>query len=256
MVWCANHPPTSSGEIGKSVGERPIGTFAVISGTALWLNPGERRRGSCQPSRNRRTFDFLPCARSRVRASPPEWRMESEGDMQWRSWCLALFSAAIAIAALDRPKSALATKAEGYKSSQLAVGRWDEFDVSKTVPDGPKAQEYEQLWLSLQQKKGSSDVYVQSNVWAPGGSTGWHSHPGQSLIIVTAGTVTDYEGHDPDCKPHVYKTGMAFSDPGGDHVHILRNEGAVKAKTIAIQFIPPHAARRIEVPDPGNCHFY
>ena len=50
-------------------------------------------------------------------------------------------------------------------------------------------------------------MYVQSNVWQPGGSTGWHTHPGHSLIIVTAGTVTAYEGDDPDCTPHVYTAG-------------------------------------------------
>jgi hypothetical protein len=53
----------------------------------------------------------------------------------------------------------------------------------------------------------------------------------------------------------VYKTGMAFIDPGANHVHILRDEGAVEAKTIAIQIIPANADRRIEVAEPGNCHF-
>jgi hypothetical protein len=48
---------------------------------------------------------------------------------------------------------------------------------------------------------------------------------------------------------------MGFVDPGGDHVHILRNEGDVEAKTIAVQLIPADAARRIDVADPGNCHF-
>jgi hypothetical protein len=48
---------------------------------------------------------------------------------------------------------------------------------------------------------------------------------------------------------------MAFADPGGDHLHILRNEGTIEAKTIAVQFIPADAARRIEATDPGNCHF-
>jgi hypothetical protein len=57
---------------------------------------------------------------------------------------------------------------------------------------------------------------VQNNVWQPGGTTGWHTHPGHSLIIVTAGTVTAYEGNDPDCTPHVYTQGMGFVDPGGD----------------------------------------
>jgi uncharacterized cupin superfamily protein len=164
-----------------------------------------------------------------------------------------LFSATIVATALYHPGSTSATTAEGYKSALLAVGRFGEMDVSNSR--GLKAEGNEQPWLSLQETKGLSDIYVQSNVWAPGGSTGWHTHPGHSLIIVTAGTVTGYEGHDPDCKPHVYKTGMAFVDPGGEHMHILRNEGTVEAKTIAVQFIPADAARRIDVADPGNCHF-
>jgi uncharacterized cupin superfamily protein len=168
---------------------------------------------------------------------------------------LVLLIATIVATVLYHPGNALPTTPNGYKSTLLAMGRFDEIDVFSSFPHGLKTERNEQLWRSLQEAKGLSDVYVQSNTWAPGGSTGWHSHPGGSLIIVTAGTVTDYEGHDPGCKPHVYKTGMGFVDPGGDHVHILRNEGAVVAQTIAVQLIPADAARRIDVADPGNCHF-
>jgi quercetin dioxygenase-like cupin family protein len=168
---------------------------------------------------------------------------------------LLFFSATIAAATLLHHKTTLATTSGGYKSTVLALGRFDEKDVVSSFPPSLKADGSDQLWMSLQETKGLSDVYVQSNVWAPGGSTGWHTHPGHSLIIVTAGTVTDYEGHDPECKPHVYKTGMAFIDPGGEHVHILRDESTVEAKTTAIQIIPASAERRIEVADPGNCHF-
>ena len=175
--------------------------------------------------------------------------------MRGRRTCLALASATIAVMALHHLGRALATTAEGYKTTLLAVGRFDEIDLVSFLPQGRNTEGNEQLWQSLQKTKGSSDVYVQSNVWTPGGSTGWHSHPGGSLIIVTAGAVTDYEGHDPACKPHVYTQGMGFVDPGGDHVHILRNEGNVVAQTTAVQLIPAGAARRIEVADPGNCHF-
>jgi hypothetical protein len=48
---------------------------------------------------------------------------------------------------------------------------------------------------------------------------------------------------------------MGFVDPGGDHVHIVRNEGEVVAQTIAVQLIPAGATRRIDVPAPGNCPF-
>ena len=81
------------------------------------------------------------------------------------------------------------------------------------------------------------------------------THPGQSLIVVTVGTVTDYEGGDSDCKSTVYTQGMALVDSGGDHVHLIRNEGTAVAQTIAVQLTPAGAARRIDVPDPGNCHF-
>ena len=113
----------------------------------------------------------------------------------------------------------------------------------------------DKIWLSWQKTKGPSDVYVQSNVWAPGGSSGWHTHPGHSLITVTAGTVTAYHGDDCRCRPHVYTQGMGFVDAGGDHVHNLRNEGTEEARTITVQLIPADATRRIDAPDPGNCPF-
>jgi quercetin dioxygenase-like cupin family protein len=168
---------------------------------------------------------------------------------------LFLLGITIAVTVPFYPGRVLGKPPEGYKTSLVAVGRFGAIDVSSSFPDGLKARANERLWLSLQQTKGESDVYVQNNLWAPGGSSGWHSHPGHSLIIVTVGTVTDYEGHDPSCKGQVYKAGMGFVDPGGDHVHILRNEGSVEARTVAVQIIPANTARRIEVADPGNCHF-
>jgi uncharacterized cupin superfamily protein len=133
-------------------------------------------------------------------------------------------------------------------SSTLAMARFGEIDVNlHTVPA--------HFWQSRQKTQGLSDVYVQSNVWVPGGSSGWHTHPGHSLILVTAGTVTAYEGDDPGCAPHVYSQGMGFVDPGGDHVHVLRNEGATEARTITVQLIPAAAVRRIDAADPGNCPF-
>ena len=173
--------------------------------------------------------------------------------MRMRQAGLVFLSVTIALTTLH--PIVLATEAEGYKSSLVARGRLGGFDIDSSSSHHLQKEGSKQLRRSLQDLKRSSDIYVQHNVWAPGGSTGWHSHPGQSLIIVTAGTVTDYEGDDHACKPHVYKTGMAFVDPGGDHVHILRNEGAVEATTIAVQFIPADVPRRIDVADPGNCHF-
>jgi hypothetical protein len=174
---------------------------------------------------------------------------------------LLTFSTAIAASALYSAGDIWATPAVGFTGTTLVQGRFGEMDlVNKSIiPSSSEDDRRAKAWLSQQKAKqntrGQSDLYVQSNVWQPGGSTGWHTHAGLSLIIVTEGAVTNYEGHDRDCKPHVYTKGMTFIDSGGDHVHIIRNEGNVVAKTIAVQLIPAGATRRIDVVDPGNCHF-
>lgn len=152
-----------------------------------------------------------------------------------------------------------ATPASGFTGSTIAAGRFAEIDVS-SLSFFPASAPWNShpgnnLWLSSQKTKGPSDLYVQNNVWAAGGTTGWHTHPGHSLIIVTAGTVTAYEGDDPSCTPHEYSVGQGFVDAGGDHVHLLRNEGAVEARTVAVQLIPAGATRRIDAAPSPHCPF-
>jgi hypothetical protein len=150
-----------------------------------------------------------------------------------------------------------ATPASGFTGTTLAVGRFGNIDVSNHVflPDAAGHPRHKNLWLSFQKTKGPSDLYVQNNTWAPGGTTGWHTHPGHSLIIVTAGTVTAYEGDDPSCQPHVYTAGMGFVDEGGDHVHVIRNEDSVEARTVAVQLIPAGAMRRDNAEGNPACSF-
>ena len=150
--------------------------------------------------------------------------------------------------------NAVATPASGFTGTTIAVGRFGDIEVTnqmlRMLGDGPPQRD---LWLSLQRTKGPSDLYVQNNLWVPGGSTGWHTHPGHSLIIVTAGTVTAYEGNDATCTPKTYTAGMGFVDAGGDHVHLLRNENSVDARTVAVQLIPAGAVRRIDAGSPLAC---
>ena len=161
-------------------------------------------------------------------------------------------SAGIMVTALFHARPAMATPPNGFTSTTIAKGQFGEFDVlNQFVPPKNNGN----LWLSLQKTKGLSDGSVLTNVWQPGGSTGWHTHLGHTLIFVTAGTVTQYQGDDPTCTPKVYTAGMAFVDAGGDHVHIVRNEGTVEAQVIAIRLIPAGQPGRIDAPAPGNCPF-
>lgn len=167
-------------------------------------------------------------------------------------WMVVVGAALLAFLSVRRVE---ASPASGFTGTTIATGRLEEFDVRNHLlfPENLRAQLDRTLWVSMQKTKGPSDLYVQSNVWVPGGSTGWHTHPGHSLIIVTAGTVTAYDADDPSCAPHEYTAGMVFVDAGGDHVHLLRNEGSVEARTVAVQLIPAGATRRIDAPAPPGC---
>lgn len=142
-----------------------------------------------------------------------------------------------------------ATPSTGFTSATLAKAQFGELDTHvHTVPAD---------WQAWIKTKGLSDLYVQSNVFAPGGSSGWHTHPGPSLVTVTAGTVTEYDGDDPSCTPHVYSADGAnsFVDVGGGAVHLIRNEGTVEARTVVVQLVPAGATRRIDADAPSTCPF-
>jgi hypothetical protein len=182
------------------------------------------------------------------------------GHMRQRLTWLVLLSAAIVVTVIFYSAKVWATPANsGFKATTIATGTFGEIDVfNQSSKDSLPAGFDGDVWLSLQKTKGRSDLYVQSNVWQLGGSTGWHTHPGHSLIIVTSGTLTEYED---DCTPHIYtfvqgQPAPTLVDPGRGHVHIIRNEGSVVASSIAVQLVPydpSKSNRRIDAPAPENC---
>jgi quercetin dioxygenase-like cupin family protein len=155
--------------------------------------------------------------------------------------------------------SAQATDPKGFKGLTLATGSFQDLNLFNhwflSPPTGRWDHWRLNLWYAHLQTHGTSDLFVQDNTWDAGGSTGWHTHPGASLIIVTQGTVTVYEGDDPECTPHVYTVGNTFVDSGGGHVHLIRNETSAVAKTVAVQLVPHGPMRRIDAPESGNCPF-
>jgi mannose-6-phosphate isomerase-like protein (cupin superfamily) len=151
------------------------------------------------------------------------------------------------LAALAVAATALATPSSGFSTEQLALGRFGEIDVKNETDN-------HELELKT---KGDSDVYVVRNTVLPGGQSGWHYHPGPSLVTVVQGTATFYDGDDPTCTPHVFPAGTGIVDDALDasHVHLLRNEGTVNLVTVTVQLVPASAPRRVDAPDPGNCNF-
>jgi quercetin dioxygenase-like cupin family protein len=108
-------------------------------------------------------------------------------------------------------------------------------------------------WALRTRVRGDSDVYIVQSTFPPGSDTGWHTHPGPSLITVTEGTLTVYEADAPNCTPKVYNAGESFTDLGCGDVHLVRNEGTVCAVDIAVQIVPAGQVRRLDADQPANC---
>ena len=89
------------------------------------------------------------------------------------------------------------------------------------------------------QTKGPTDVRVQMIVFAPGGYSGWHHHPGIVIATVASGEVKFTRGS--SCSSTTYGPGRAagsvFVEFGDDPGQAFSGSGA----TIYATFVAPHA---------------
>ncbi len=107
--------------------------------------------------------------------------------------------------------------------------------------------------IEVESERRSADIAIAKVVIEPGGSTGWHHHPGVGLASVKSGTVTFY---DEKCKKSVYKAGKGFLE-AHDHPGLVRNHGKVKAVFYVTFIVPTKTTEeglRIDDPRPKNCN--
>ncbi len=103
----------------------------------------------------------------------------------------------------------------------------------------------------------AQETVMQQIVIAPGGATGWHSHPGPAVALIKAGELTVYSSDDPTYTGRTYSAGQAFVDSGQGHVHIARNLSQSENPEVWVTYfdVPPGAPFRLDAPDPGICGF-
>jgi hypothetical protein len=152
--------------------------------------------------------------------------------------------------------TAIATPGSGIVSAPILARGTLEADHGH---HGQKYRHHKPVEITLQRP---SDVAVQQVTIAPGGSTGWHSHPGPAVVIVKSGSFTLYDADDRKCRPTTYSDdpenpmGNVFIDEGYGHTHIGRNQGSVNTELYVTYLdMPVDALPRIDMPDPGNCRF-
>jgi quercetin dioxygenase-like cupin family protein len=147
--------------------------------------------------------------------------------------------------------SALGTPGSGITAAPLARGTLEREHKGHHGHHWQKRHKPFRIELSR-----PSDVAVQQVTVAPGGTTGWHSHPGPAVVIVKAGALTLYDEDDRRCKGTTYSAGKVFIDEGYGHVHVGRNEGTTNAELyVTFLDVPVGVDPRIDVPSPGNCPF-
>lgn len=114
---------------------------------------------------------------------------------------------------------------------------------------------YRTTTVDLSKRKGFVMEWAKG---APGVSFGWHLHRTPVAVVVTAGTLTLYDGADPSCKAKRYSAGQGFMEPA-NHTHLARNEGSKPVSLYATYIGVPPNWRANPTPldaaskNPGNC---
>jgi hypothetical protein len=176
--------------------------------------------------------------------------MRGEKAMRKRTAILIALGATVALAAVG---VALATPPSGLTSELLARGAAGEFRIHQ-----------KSMHLRMDARK-ATDVALVKATLAPGGSTGWHGHPGPSIVVVKSGTLTMYEpAHDHktdadddddrsrECTVQSFGPGQAFVHPAS--VHNFVNESPGTAEFYVAYFVPAGAAPLLrDEPVPPEC---
>ena len=95
------------------------------------------------------------------------------------------------------------------------------------------------------------DIMTQTLTFAPGGTTGWHTHPGQVVVIVQSGTFSFWDSM--DCALETYTAGQALVVPGGSMFDLGRNDDATVPLVLVVTYhdVPVGGAQTI--PSAAQC---
>jgi quercetin dioxygenase-like cupin family protein len=98
----------------------------------------------------------------------------------------------------------------------------------------------------------SPEVVTQQATFAPGGYSGWHSHPGYLTGTVVSGQVVRYAS---DCTSETFSAGQTFYETAAQ-AFTVKNEGSVNAVVEVTFVVPggtPKTGLRVEAAQPSTC---
>lgn len=101
--------------------------------------------------------------------------------------------------------------------------------------------------------KQGTDIVVAKITVAPGGFSGWHSHPGGAIVVVQQGEVTLYKSHGSQCDVTIYTKGQAFVERPGELDDAVNNGSIDYILFVTFPGVPVGGASRIDEPNPATC---
>ena len=98
-----------------------------------------------------------------------------------------------------------------------------------------------------------TDVVVSQITVVPGGSSGWHSHPGGAMIVIKQGDLTVNRSIGSQCQSTNYTAGQAFIERPGELDDVVNTGSTPYVLIVTFPRVPQGGSARIDRPDPGTC---
>ncbi len=135
-------------------------------------------------------------------------------------------------------------------SALAAAARWS--CLSRRPPARHPGEGVDAVTMS-HSSRGGKDYITKQITIAPGGTTGWHYHPGEVFGVIKEGTLTHY---DSGCTVDgVYGVNQPITEESGrGYVHEGRNEGPDPLVMWVLYIDPAGSPLTVDMPNPG-CPF-
>jgi quercetin dioxygenase-like cupin family protein len=121
--------------------------------------------------------------------------------------------------------------------------------TSVVIGRGQAARSFE-----ANQRKGN-DVAVNQITVEPAGFSGWHSHPGTTVVAVQSGQVMLFS--EPiaggECRVRTFTAGQVFLEHPSNKYNAVNTGSAPYVVAVTFFNVPHLGLSRIDQTDPGNC---
>lgn len=98
-----------------------------------------------------------------------------------------------------------------------------------------------------------TDVVMAQITVLPGGSSGWHSHPGGAIIVLAQGELTRYRSLGSQCEATSFGAGQSFIERPGEIDQVVNSGTVPYVVYVTFPRVPIGGPSRIDEPDPGTC---